>query len=203
MRYSVAAAEPPAEPITLAQAKLHLKVDVSDDDDLIEALIRAAREWAENYTRRSFVERTLELRLDCFPRLILLPRGPVRELVSLQYLDQGGDLQDVPASLYQTDLYAEPARIAPVFGAVWPVPQFGALNAVVATYRAGYEPGTESPTDYAENIPSAIKAALKLLVGHWYEHREAVVLANVQATEVPLAVKSVLAPFEIRDFRLE
>lgn len=204
MRYSlVTSVEPAAEPLTLTEAKLHLKVDVTADDTLITALIQAAREWAENYTRRSFVQRTLELRLDCFPGVILLPRGPVISLTSLEYLDQGGTLTAVDASVYQSDLYSTPARLMPGFGQVWPTAKYGTLNSVTATYVAGYEPSSDSPTDYAANIPQAIKAAMKLMLGHWYENREAVVLANMQALEVPLAVKSVLAPFEIRDFCLE
>jgi hypothetical protein len=68
VRYSVnVKSAPPAEPVTRAEAKLHLKVDATADDALIDGLIVAAREWTENYCRRSWVQRTLELRLDCFP----------------------------------------------------------------------------------------------------------------------------------------
>lgn len=206
MTYSVnVKTAPTAEPLTLAETKVHLRVDsdITDQDTLISALIAAAREWAENHTRRSFVQRTLELRLDCFPGEILLPRGPVVSVTSVKYTDDSGTLQTVSASDYQTDLYSVPARICPVFGTIWPVPGTGRLNAVVVEYEAGYAHSSGSPTDMADAVPSSIKSALKLMIGHWYENREAVSMANVIPQQVPLAVKHLLAPFEIRDYSLE
>lgn len=197
MTYSVAVLVAPAvEPVSRAEMKTHLKVDLSTEDGLIDALTVAAREWVENYTRRSLVKRTLELRLDCFPGEIKLPRGPVQSVSSVKYTDQDGTLQTVDAGNYQTDLYSAPARITPVFGGVWPTPKFGALNAVLVTYVAGYADDGGSPTDLASGIPSAIKAAIKLLVGHWFQNRDS-------AGQVPDAVKALLAPFEIRDYSLE
>lgn len=203
MRYSVnVKTAPAAEPISLTEAKLHLRVDDDDQDALISGLIAAAREWAENYTRRSFVQRTLELRLDCFVSPIKLPSGPVISVTSVQYMDQAGVLQTLAADRYQVDLYGTPPCIVPVFGVVWPVTKYGTLNSVVVEYEAGYADSNVSPPDLADNVPSAVKAALKLIVGHLYENREAVVLANVQAIQLPMAVKSLLAPYEIRDFSL-
>ncbi len=204
MNYSVAVkTAAAAEPITLDEAKLHLRVDIDDEDLLIEGLIAAAREWCENYTRRSFVQRTLELRLDCFPAAIKLPRGPIISVTTVKYLDQGGTLQTVSASDYQTDLYSVPGRVMPIFGGVWPTPKYGSLNAVVVEYEAGYAHGAGSPTELAENVPSAVKSAMKLMIGHWFQNRESVAMNVAPPTEVPLAVKQLLAPLEIRDFCLE
>lgn len=200
--YSVAVkTAPSAEPLTLAEAKAHLRLDVSDEDSLVTALIQGAREWTENYCRRSWVRRTLELRLDCFPALIKLPRGPVSSLVGITYTDQNGQEATVAPATYQADLYSTPPRIMTVLGAVWPVPKVGAINAVVVEYVAGYAPGDTSPTDHAANVPAAVKAAMKLLIGGWYQNREHIVTAP--PSEVPFAVRSLLAPFEIRDFSLE
>lgn len=197
MRYAVSlAGAPSCEPITLAEAKLHLRVDADDDDDLITALIQGAREWAENYTRRSFVQRGLELRMDSFPAEILLPRGPVQSVTAVKYTDSAGSLQTVSTDLYQTDLYGTPPRIVLVSGATWPTPKLGAVNAVLVQYTAGYPEPETSPQGMADNVPAAVKAAIKILVGYWYENREA-------AAQVPMAVKALLAPFEIRDLRLE
>jgi len=202
MRYSVAVkTAPAAEPLTLVEAKLHLRVDADDEDSLITALITAARQWAENYCRRSFVRRTLELRMDCFPAEIRLPRGPVSEVTSITYTDQDGAAATLGAGRYQVDLYGIPPRIVPVFGAVWPVPKYGALNAVVVEYVAGFAPGAASPTDHAENVPGPIKAAMLLIVGHLFRNREQVSAVALQ--EAPFAAKMLLAPYEIRDFTLE
>ena len=190
-----------AEPLTLTETKLHLKVDHEDDDALISALIAGAREWSENYCRRSWVRRTLELRLDCFPAEILLPRGPVSSVTSVAYTDSGGSAATVDTGDYQTDLYGVVPRVMTNLGVSWPVTKPGAMNAVVVEYVAGYAPGTGSPTDYAENVPAAAKAAMKLLIGGWYENRQ-----HIQAqalVKVPMAVEALLASLVIRDFRLE
>lgn len=207
MEYSLrVATEPAFEPVSRTEAKLHLRIEsaVTDDDLLIDALVKAAREWCENYTRRSYVSRTLELRMDCFPDQILLPRGPVLSIGSVKYLDQGGTLTTLDPANYQTDLYSVPGRIRPPFGSVWPVPKLGTVNAVVVTYDAGYVVG--SPSDQAaaaESVPASLKAAIKLMVGHWYENREQVVVGNVQPAQLPMAVSALLAPLEIRHFGLE
>lgn len=202
MRYSVNVKTAPlAEPITRSEAKLHLRVDGTDDDSLIDSQIIGGREWTENYCRRSWVQRTLELRLDCFPAEIRLPRGPVSSVSSVSYLAQDGSLTVLAASAYQVDLYGTPPRILPSFGSVWPVPKFGTLNAVVVEYVAGYAPLDTSPTDYAGTVPAAVKAAMKLIIGHLHRNRE--LATEAVLTEVPFAVKALLAMYEIRDFTLE
>jgi len=70
---------PPAEePVTLTEAKNHLRVDLSDDDSLISALIVAAREHAEAITRRAFITQTLKLSLDAFPATTVRSMSPCR-----------------------------------------------------------------------------------------------------------------------------
>jgi uncharacterized phiE125 gp8 family phage protein len=198
VRYSVTVkSAPPAEPVTRAEAKLHLKVDATADDALIDGLIVASREWTENYCRRSWVQRTLELRLDCFPGEIRLPRSPVSQINSITWLGQDGSSQTLASSAYQVDYYGTPPRILPPFGSVFPIPKLGTLNAVVVEYVAGYTPGSDSPTDYAANVPSSIKAAMKLVMGCLYENR-----SPEDAPEFGV-IQRLLAPYEIRDLTLE
>lgn len=201
MNYSLVNGSATDEPITLAEAKLHLKVDVTDDDDLITALISAAREWCENYTRRSYCDRTLTLRMDHFPTGIKLPRGPVLSVTSITYIDTDGNSQTLATDQYQVDTYGVPARITPPVGIVWPVTKIGGLNGVSVLYSAGYGTGG-SPFD-ASVVPASLKAAMKLLIGHWYMNREAVSAASTPPQMVPMAVTSLLAPLEVRDFTLE
>jgi len=203
VRYNLTQGAVPAEPVTLAEARLHLRIadDLTADDALITALIQAAREWVENHCRRSLVQRSLVLKMDYFPGCFKLPRGEVRSVTSVQYVDQDGNTATVSSADYQVDTASEPGRIVPQLGVVWPVPKFGAINSVIVNYVAGYAEGAGSPSDYAANIPAAVKAAMKLIVGHLYEHRESI--APMALFEVPMAVKSLLAPYEIRDFELE
>ena len=191
---------PEAEPLTLAEAKEHLRVDLPIEDALIEALVVAAREWTENYCRRSWIVRTLKLHLDYFEPELLLPRGPVVSVASVEYMS-GAALVALDPSAYVVDRFSLPARIRPAFGASWPSVANVALNGVVVTYDAGY-PGTTGATpDPAANVPQAAKAAMKLLIGGWFENREHI--AEKAPAEVPLAVKSLLSALEVRDFRLE
>jgi uncharacterized phiE125 gp8 family phage protein len=178
-----------AEPLTLTEAKLHLRVDHSTDDDLITALIKASREYCENFTRRAIPSQTFDLKLDGFPDLIELPMPPVTAITSITYVDANGDTQTLSSSLYRTDLPSGPkaqrARIEPAYGQVWPSTR-AVVNAVTVRFVAGYS-----------TYPGSILAAMKLLIGHWYEQREAVSVsigANVQT--VPIAVDSLLWPYK-------
>jgi uncharacterized phiE125 gp8 family phage protein len=183
MAYQVVTA-PSIEPLTLAEAKLHLRVDFTDDDALITMLIAAARQYAEQRTARSFITTVWKYVADSFPGVgvmgvpwgreyshpgnaILLEKGQVQSIDSIQYLDMSGTLQTVATSLYTSDLTGSLARIAPKFGQIWPItlPQLGA---VTVNFTAGY--GAT-----AASVPEGLKAWLKLRIGALYENREEVV----------------------------
>ena len=185
---------PPAvEPVTLAEAKAHLRIDFSDDDALITTLIAAARQQAETITGRQICTATWKLVLDAFPgpslmgvpagspftlpgHAILVPRSPVASITSIQYLDMGSTLQTMSSTYYATDLACEPARITPIFGQIWPItlPQIGAVS---VTFVAGY--------GVAVAVPEGLKAWIKIRVGSMYANRE----------EVTSSVKSVPVGF--------
>ena len=58
---------PASEPVSLAEAKAHLRIEAADDDSLIGALITAARQSAEAHMRRALMSQTWRLSLDRFP----------------------------------------------------------------------------------------------------------------------------------------
>ncbi len=125
---------PPAEePVSLAEARLHLRVDMDDDDALIRSLITAARQAAETLTGRQLITARWKLVLDAFPgpssmgvpvgasfslpaHAILIPKCPIQSIVSIQYVDMSGAWPVMPPTDYTVDLACEPARITPVFG---------------------------------------------------------------------------------------
>ena len=171
---------PPAtEPITLAEAKNHLRVEIVDDDALITALIIAARQYAESETGRSLITQSWRLVLDEFPggcmssqaktllpgNAILLDRVPVQSVTSIQYLDTGGTWQTLEDTEWVAELQSAPARVAPGFGKTWPtvVSQIGAVK---VDFVAGY--------GAAAAVPQAIKTWMLLRIGALYEHREEV-----------------------------
>ena len=191
--------------MSLADAKLHLRVDFIDDDALITALISAARQAAEMLTGRQIVTARWKLVLDSFPgpslmgvpagdpfslpgHAILLPKCPLAAVVSIQYLDMSGTWQTMPATDYTVDAACEPARITPVFGKIWPIslPQIGS---VAVTFDAGYGP--------ASSVPEGIKSWIKLRLGSLYAHREEVALINRGKIEALPFVDGLLDPFKV------
>lgn len=155
---------PAVEPITLAEAKDHLRLEHGLDDTYVTGLIVAAREWAEEYTWRAFISQVWELTLDEWPEgvEISLPRGDVSAVVSVKYDDVSGAEQTLSSSNYLLD-GCPPARIILKQDLSWPDLSDEAL-AVRIRYTAGFGAA-------AANVPQAIKQALLLLVSQLYEHR--------------------------------
>lgn len=192
---------PTAEPITLGEAKSHLRLTSTDtaEDDLISSLIVAAREHVETYTNRALLTQTWYWKADGFPcggAPIVLPRPPLVSITSISYVDQNGATQTWAAGStgYQLVKPAGPkaqyARIAPSYGVWYPTTRCQP-EAVTVEYVCGY--GDET------NVPESIKHAMKLLIGHWYENREAVDMAAA-AAEVPIAVAALLGGYTVERF---
>ena len=172
--------EPLVEPIPLDQAKTQLRVDHDEEDAEIGRKITAAREELEKLHGRAYITRTLEIRLDEFPSaksgLVLLPRPPTSEIVSIIYLDVDENEQTLDAADYEFDSFSEPARLRPSASAgSWPAtaPLFSAVR---IQWKAGFG---MSPSD----VPAAFREAIKLALGDFYEQRETIVLGlNVNTT---------------------
>jgi len=180
-------AGPAIEPITLGEAKLHLRIDHGEEDDLINTLITAARQYAETYTGRQFITATWILTLDTLPAVVLLPRPPAQSpLLSFKYCDTAGVLKTLDATHYALDNSIEPARVKPAYSYTWPIVRTETMEAIEITYKSGY--GLT-----AADVPGEIKAALKLLVGHWFESREAGSAGVIRSgATVPFSVQSLL-----------
>ena len=174
-------AQPEVEPLTLAEARLHLRITATTEDDTITRLIKAARLRLEKETGRAFIEQTLEYRGEdfpgCAPYRIKIPRPCLIELQSIKYLDVDGVLQTVGSSNYDViDGGDWESMVQPIATFDWPQVIDDRPDAVRLRFRAGWE-GSGSPQDLASNIPDDIKQAMLLLVGHWFENREQVFVA--------------------------
>lgn len=179
---------PATEPITTAEAKSHLRVDISDDDTLIDNLVTAARLHVERITNRSLITQTWKYYLDgVFPNLIRLPRGPIQSVTNIKYLDIDGAEQTVSTDVYRVDTVSEPARVVEEEDEDWPDTE-NTINAIYITYDAGYG-------DNASDVPQPLRQAILLLVGNWYREREATVPTTL--TEVPMAVNALLQPYKV------
>ncbi len=181
---------PASEPLDLDDVKLHLRValDQTDEDELIVSLMQAARETAETYTHRAIPVQTWDEKFDGFPGYELwLSKPPVTSVTSVTYLDTAGTSTVWAAANYRTDLpsgpWARRARIVPAFGVVYPS-TYGVPAAVTVRFVCGYT-----------TAPEAIKAAMKLLIGHWYKEREVVNVGNITSV-IPFTVESLLWPYK-------
>jgi uncharacterized phiE125 gp8 family phage protein len=154
---------PTHEPITLEEAKDHLRVDGTDDDALISDLITAARKRAEKFQRRAFITQTWTVFLDEFPVWIRLPKPPLQSVTSVKYLDTDGVQQTLASADYRVDTKSVPARITPAWNESWPSTR-AVTNAVEIEMVVGYGAATV--------VPEEARAAIKIYLGGLYENRE-------------------------------
>ncbi|TIN82643.1 head-tail connector protein [Mesorhizobium sp.] len=174
-----------ADPVSLAEAKKHLRVVVDDDDTLIEGLISAARSVAEDYVQRRFVEQTVEWVLnDWHCGDIRLPIAPVAKdgVTSVKYIDMDGNEQTLSTSLYVVQTWGHSVRIIPSFGAVWPLVLSASPEPIVIRFTVGVA---------VDKVAPNVKAAINLMLGHLYENRESVVIGAI-AMELPQSSQMLL-----------
>ncbi len=196
--------EPTIEPVTLAEAKLHARIDTSADDVEIAVMITAARVLIERHTRRSLINQTFRYQLDEFPHdNIRLPRSPLVEISvggsyayampRIRYYDNNATQQTLTYSTgFELDLYDNPPRLNLLPNVIWPVSQVSKQKAVEVDFVAGY--GTT-----AASVPALLRMAIMMLVSHWYEHRTAVDVGA--GTELPLAVDTILKLYDSGDYQ--
>ncbi|MDN2567988.1 head-tail connector protein [Aquibium sp. A9E412] len=156
---------PPAlEPVSLAEAKTHLRVEHDAEDELIAGLVRAAREEVEAATGRALIDQDWRLVLDRWPALpiVRLRRTPVRTVLSVTVYDADGAATLVDPAAYRLDGHAVPARLS----IAHPPDPARAINGIEIDFRAGYgEAGAD--------VPDLPKRAILMLVAHWYAFRGA------------------------------
>lgn len=182
--------DPTVEPITLAEAKAHSRVTITEDDAYIESLIAATRDRIEQFCKRSLLTQTWRLTLDRWPwhRDIILPFPPLQSVSSITYVDTAGDTQTWSSSNYIVDTASTPGRVRLAYAELYPSLR-DQPNAVTITYVAGYGSA-------ASSIPASIIHAAKILCGHYYDNREPVVTGTIAAA-IPESYKALLGPYRV------
>lgn len=199
---------PALEPVSIAEAKQHCRIDSSDDDGLLAGYILAARSYAEDYTRRAFISQTWDYRIDTaladgkcygwpavmmggnyYPRIVL-PKPPLISVTSITYVDTSGVTQTLAADQYLVNPYSMEGIIDPAYGVTWPQVR-NQMNAITVRFVCGYgsNPGDGQALE-------RIRQAMLLLVGHWYENRESVNVGNI-VNELPMGVEALLFPLRV------
>jgi len=181
------------------EAKIHLRIAHTDDDSYIAALVFAATENIEKYCNIILMDTTVVQRGDTFSDIAELYFSPVENsgqatITSIQYYDEDDVLQTWAASNYDFDAYSCPTRIglADTSGAEIPTTA-QRLNAVIVTYDIGYSTIAE--------VPKALKQAILILVGQWYENRQEAVVGRSVGI-IPLTARYLMDKYRIRTFGL-
>ena len=176
-------------PISLTEAKSHLKVDTTADDTYIESIIKAATQLSEEYTNRFFIDTVIEQTCSSFSELEALFKSKVSAVAHVKYYDSNNSLQTLDTSIYDVQLNYEPSQIQLVDGKTFP--DITKRNdAVLARYTVGY--GSS-----ASDVPEIIKQAILLTIGNFYENRNSVIIGRI-ATELPQNVKWLLDTYKVQ-----
>ena len=153
---------PAAEPLSLAEAKLHLRVDHSDEDAYITGLISAARIACEERIGRTLINSTWTLTANSWDEIDELPYPPVIAITSVSYVSPAGSTVTVPSGNYMLEVTDQNPALMPVDA--WPEAK-DQLNAITVVYTAGYGASGAS-------VPAPIKQWMLLAIGDMYAVRE-------------------------------
>jgi uncharacterized phiE125 gp8 family phage protein len=211
---------PAAEPVTLAEAKAHMRVEINDDDALITGLLLAAREHVEDVTGRKLITQKWRLLLDRFTkdevtyvffnrlfvrsvydlaanhltpdttRVIHLPMAPVQTVDLFNVIDQDGTTVAFDPANFVVDNVAEPGRIALKEKSDWPYPMPDLASVNGVQIDLTVGYGSDGST-----VPERLKLAIKMLAAHWYENRED--SSPLALRGVPMGVSALLQNFRI------
>jgi uncharacterized phiE125 gp8 family phage protein len=167
---------PADEPVTLAEAKLHARIDTAADDALVGMLISAAREQAESLCQRTIALAQWRLTLDRFPSAIALPMPRVTQVISVEYRDPDGNLLELALDDVTLDAGSQVSNwLYPAADATWP-DTWSHPNGVVVVYESGWAPA---------DVPLAIKQWILMAVAAGYRNREALVDDRAGRLELP------------------
>lgn len=180
-------AAPAVEPVSLAVARAHLRLDSADDDAYLAGLIATSRLQIEAALGLALIKQSWTMTLDAAPDdgVVDLPVRPVASIESIDVISADGALIAVPATQYRVDGAAVPPRLVADPAAI---PEPGrSLDGIIIRFTAGFGASPDA-------VPAPIRHAILLLVAHWYECRDAGP-AMGDAARIPDAVSTLLAPY--------
>lgn len=179
---------PSKNPVTKTEAENQLKLDsdqASADSDLVDRLIVAATNWAQNYLNRQLITATYEVYYNNFLEPLILWYPPIQSVEHLKYKDNNGNTQTVSSDKYVVDTYVQPGEISRSDDKTWPSDLYNEVNVVWAKYKAGYG-------DSADDVPEDIRSAILMKIGQLYENRTTGIEEKVSAAD------NLLHPYRVR-----
>lgn len=185
----VVTVQPTVEPVSVDEFKAHARIDLPDEDTVLEGYLLAARTWVEEYLWRALITQTIVQRMNSFPGsyIIDLERGPALSVTSIVYLDDLEASTTFDNTLYTLDPVPLNQRIILDWAeGSWPT-TFGHYNDVTITYVAGYGATPEL-------VPPRIRLAIMVLAAHWELNRG-------DLESIPMGVKHMLSDYRAFQFR--
>jgi uncharacterized phiE125 gp8 family phage protein len=175
---------PSEEPVSLQEARAHLRLE-SREDEYLTNLITAAQRHCESFLGRALITQTWDLMLDCFPAdEIEIPLPPLQSITYVKYKDTAGVLQTLDISCYIVDANSQPGRVSPAYGQSWPS-TYDEIQSVQIRFVAGY--------GAAADVPQSIKSAILIKLADLYEHRG----DETASDTIDRAIQSLLWPDRI------
>ena len=175
--------------LTAAEVETHLYIiDDTSYEDYLDTLIAAATAWTEEYLQRKLITQTWYVYCDGFPAgPLTLPFGDLQSVTAIKYTDVDDTEDTLSSANYYVDTDSTPGRVVLKDGEVWPSVTLRPMNPVEVEFVTGFGAATA--------VPDSIKHAMKMLIGHWFEHRESVVITNmINVHNMPFAVTALLYP---------
>jgi len=171
-----------ANPISLKEAKDHLRVNTNDDDLMIKNLITAATTQAENYTWRGLTTQTWDIFHDTFSDYEI-PFGQLQSVTTVKYYDSDDSLQTLASTVYDVDTNTDPGRITLAYGQSWPS-VYNKPNAIEIRIICGYAAAPEA-------IKSAVKINVEMLYGNLFDNEH---------LQLKRTYESLLSPYRLVSF---
>jgi uncharacterized phiE125 gp8 family phage protein len=180
-------AGPAEEPVSLAEARAFLRLDTEAEDGLVSTLVAAARLHVESVTGRALVSQSWRLVLDAWPEggVVTLPVSPLVSLTAITAFDEDGDDHLVPLAQFEAPTAVTPARLI-LPRTVDGMPALRQRFGIEIDYVAGF--------GAAIDVPSDLKRGVLALVAHWFEHRDAVLMAGA-GTVIPPGFSQMISPY--------
>ena len=177
---------PAVEPVTLTDAKRHLRIEDSDSDQDLDRKIRAARRQVEGFLGRQLIQAKYTLFLDRFSKEIELPFPPLVSIDQIRYVDEAGATQTLnpPFTIFATDINVEPGLLYLAYDQTLPSTRIQ-RNAVEIDFTCGYGASTD-------DVPEDIRLAIMHLAWHYDDIRGAAITEGGQPAKVPFAYEDLL-----------
>jgi uncharacterized phiE125 gp8 family phage protein len=192
--YSTLITAPAVEPLTLAEAKLYLRVDATTENSLITGMIVSARQMVETYTRRALATQTWDFRYPWFMdtrRPLIVPKAPLQSVTSVTYLDEDGASQTLGSSNYTVRTFsgavAGRGYVELKDDVSLPSVYTDAIMPVTVRAVCGY--------GVAADVPDGLKMAIYLMLGDLYEQRQETMMSMSSKTKT--TTERLMSPYRL------